>query len=375
VKPGRGKLHSIRNLSTAASFKNKERCRMRRLTSAFLISVGVHIFLLSLTFRLRTDEPVPVVEPSLALYTELEVIPERTLSVSTDGQTRSDAGTAFLDAAEGISGGDSGHDGAGEARGKAPSGSAGETDGSGPSGRETNRRGSRFTPVAGPVFRRPYAGSAAADGVAAEHVRSWRSEWDFSGVRPKADAAGDYMRLKSGLAGIFRPEAHQPKPEKNPVRFDFMPTEVQVRAMASVYSRKKATQNDLYLDLDPGRPMTASLYNRELDFLVSKGFLTRKKISPQNLLMLVTPVGAVPVEMSRLNRLNPVFEYKAQVDRSKLLAYMQSQETRLRDRLLRATAEDSAATGRALAECERSMAALAEEKVAGNPSRMKESRP
>jgi hypothetical protein len=335
---------------------------MRRLTSAFLISLGTHIILLSLAFRLRTDEPVPVVEPLLALYTELEVIPEGTLFVSADGQTRSDAGTASPDAFEEASGDGSGHDGAGEARPGSASGTVGEPDGSGAPGRETTHRWSRYTPVAGPVARRPYSGSAAADSVAAAHVRSWRSEWDFSGVRPQADAAGDYTRQKSGLAGIFRPEAPQPKPEKNPVRFDFMPTEVQVRAMASVYRKKKATQKDLYLDLDPGRPMTASLFNRELDFLVSKGFLTRKKISPQNLLMLVTPVGAVPVEMSRLNRLNSVFEYKAQVDRSKLLAYMQSQETRLRDRLLRATAEDSAATGRALAECERGMAALAEEK-------------
>jgi hypothetical protein len=361
----------------AASFKNKERYRMRRLSSAFLISLGAHILVLSLAFRMRTADPVLIAEPSLALYTELEVIPEGTLSVSGVTQARSDAATASPSpgAFENVSGVGSGRDGAGETRGNAPSGNAGEPDGSGPPGRETARRWSRFTPVAGPVSRRPYAGSAAADSAAAAHVRNWRSECDFSGVGPKADAAGDYMRQKSGLAGIFRPQAPQPGPEKNPVRFDFMPTEVQVRAMASVYRKEKASQNDLYLDLDPGRPMTASLFNRELDFLVSKGFLTRKKISPQNLLMLVTPVGAVPVEMSRLNRLNPVFEYKAQVDRSKLLAYMQSQETRLRDRLLRAAAEDSAAARRALAECERSMAALAEDKVAENPGRKKEARP
>ncbi|MDM7926776.1 MAG: hypothetical protein QUS35_12240 [bacterium] len=243
-----------------------------------------------------------------------------------------------------------------------PSGTAGPTDGSGLPGRETSRVGSRFIPVSGPVAKRAYAGSAAADSAAAAHVRDWwKSGWDFSGIRPPADAAGEMMRKKSGLADVFRPNAPQPKPEKNPVRFDFMPSEVHVRAMASVYRKENPTQKDLYLDLDAGRPMTAALFNRELDFLVSKGFLTRKKISPENPLMVVTPIGAVPVEMSRLNRLNPVYEYKAQVDRSRLLAYLQSHQTRLRDRLVHAEAEDSAAVARSLAECERSMAALAEE--------------
>ncbi len=276
---------------------------------------------------------------------------------------RSGSGTGLTDDSGLYPGSDPGHGGGGETQMHAPPGEAGVTDGSGLPGRETARVGSRYIPVSGPVARRIYAGSAAADSVAAARVRDWwKSGWDFSGTRPTADAVGEMMRKRSGLTDVFRPNAPQPKPEKNAVRFDFMPSEVQVRAMASVYRKEKPTQKDLYLDLDAGGPMTASIFNRELEFLVSKGFLTRKKISPQNLLMLVTPVGAVPVEMSRLNRLNPVYEYKAQVDRSRLLAYLQSHQTRLRDRLAHAAAEDSAAAARSLAECERGMAALAEEK-------------
>ncbi|MBN2201184.1 hypothetical protein JW777_04455 [bacterium] len=336
---------------------------MRRLSSAFLISLGAHILIFLLVFRTQTPESGPSAGPFLMLYAELEVVPAGSRSVPSGRQGRSDAGPASPDAAGDVSGGLPERESGGAERLNATSGTAGPADGSGLPGRETARSGSRYLPVAGPVSRRTYAGSAAADSAAAAHVRDWRkSEWDFSGVRPPADAAGEMMRKRSGLADVFRPDAPQPKPEKNPVRFDFMPSEIQVRAMASVYRKEKPTQKDLYLDLDPGRPMTASIFNRELEFLVSKGFLTRKKISPQNPLMLVTPVGAVPVEMSRLNRLNPVYEYKPQVDRSRLLAFLQSHQTRLRDRLVRAAAQDSAAAARALAECERSMAALAEEK-------------
>ncbi len=335
---------------------------MRRLSSAFLISLGAHILVFLLVSRIWTPGQDPSAGPLLALYTEVNLIPEGAQSAAAGKPARTGSGTISPEASEIISGGGPGHENGGEERGNAQSGTSDETDGSGRFPAWKARSGSRYVPVAGPVYRRPYAGSAAADSAAAAHVRDWwKSGWDFSGIRPPADAAGEMMRKKSGLADVFRPDAPQPKPEKNPVRFDFMPSEVQVRAMASVYRKQKPTQKDLYLDLDPGKPMTASLYNRELEFLVSKGFLTRKKISPQNLLMLVTPVGAMPVEMSRLNRLNPVYEYKAQVDRSKLLAYLQSHQTRLRDRLVHAAAEDSAAAARALAECERSMAALAEE--------------
>ena len=302
-------------------------------------------------------------ETFLSLYTELELIPEPSRTSTAAEPARPGAQTRSPDDSRTPPGGGPGHGGGGEPRAIVASANAGEAEGSESPGRQTSRIGSRYIPVSGPVAKRPYAGSAAADSVAAARVRDWwKSGWDFSGIRPPADAAGEMMRKKSGLADVFRPNAPRPKPEKNPVRFDFMPSEVHVRAMASVYRRQKPTQKDLYLDLDAGRPMTAALFNRELDFLVSKGFLTRKKISPENPLMLVTPVGAVPVEMSRLNRLNPVYEYKAQVDQSILRAYMQSQETRLRDRLVRAAVKDTAAVGRTLRECVRSLAALAEEK-------------
>ncbi|MDM7924805.1 MAG: hypothetical protein QUS35_02200, partial [bacterium] len=69
---------------------------MKRLALAFLISLGVHILAFSTVFRMRTTEPVLIDEPSLSLYTELEVIPEGSLAVSAARQGRSDPGPCLL---------------------------------------------------------------------------------------------------------------------------------------------------------------------------------------------------------------------------------------------------------------------------------------
>jgi hypothetical protein len=129
--------------------------------------------------------------------------------------------------------------------------------------------------------------------------------------------------------------------------------------MATLYKKGKATQTDLYLALDPSIPMTAATLNRQLDFLVEKGLVTRKKISPENLFGIATPLGVIGIEMSRKNRLNPVYEYKSQVDREKLLAYLQSNEFLLHERLKKTAAKDSAAVQRLIRRCEREMGILA----------------
>jgi hypothetical protein len=323
---------------------------MKRLAFAFLISLGVHILAYTLAFRTRPAEPDRSDEPLLSLYPEFV-----TLSATSPPGVSVRPARAGIGAAPGDGGREgSQEEGTREGRPVGPAGGGG-------SGRPETTHGGRFTPLAGPIARRPAGRSAAADSTARGRIKGWRSGWDFSGVRAPADAVGESMRIKSGLSDVFRPGAPPSKPEKNPVQFDFMPSEVQVHAMASVYKKDKATQKDLYLDLDSSAPMTASLFNRELEFLVSKGFLTRKKISPENLFTFMTPFGAMPVEMSRKNRLNPVYEYKAQVDRTKLLSFLQSHETQLSDRLLQSSRRDTAAVAGALRECRRSMAALVRE--------------
>jgi hypothetical protein len=152
-------------------------------------------------------------------------------------------------------------------------------------------------------------------------------------------------------------ESH--KEEKNPVQLDFLPDETHVQVMAALYKNGKATQKDLYLSLDPSIPMTAGLFDRQLDFLVEKGLVTRKKISPENLFGIATPFGVLGFEMSRKNKLNPVYEYKSQLDREKLLAYLQSNEFLLHEKLKRTAAGDTAAVHRLIHRCEKEMGILA----------------
>jgi hypothetical protein len=331
---------------------------MKRLALAFLVSLGIHVLAYALAFRVRRAEPRTGDGPRLTPYPECV-----TLAEVVSAETREPPGRREGDGSRGVPAGTAAgapESGPAEKRGEGTEETAG-AGGSGGSGRPQAACRGRYAPLAGPIARRSGTGPAAADSTARGRLAGWRSGWDFSGIQGPADAVGASQRKRSGLADGFKPQAPAPKPEKNPPRFDFKPSAVQVRAMATLYRRGPATQKDLYLELDPGARMTASLFDRELDFLVSKGFLTRKKISPQNLFTFITPLGAVPVEMSRLNRLNPVYEYRAQVDRAKLLAFLQSRETGLRDRLLKASARDTAAVGRALRECERNMAKLAEE--------------
>jgi len=107
-------------------------------------------------------------------------------------------------------------------------------------------------------------------------------------------------------------------------RFDFIPTRAQIEALAYLFRNDEATQIDLYANLDSAAGVTARHFDDELDFLVRKGFVTRKKISPRHTLMVGAGGIAVPIELSRKNRLNPVWDYQPRVDRIRLRHYLQS---------------------------------------------------
>jgi hypothetical protein len=61
--------------------------------------------------------------------------------------------------------------------------------------------------------------------------------------------------------------------------------------------------------------------------------------------------------MSGRNRRNPVYEYKALVPRQTLLAFLQSHEFFLAERLRKASPKDTALVRSLLRRCERGMAA------------------
>lgn len=105
-----------------------------------------------------------------------------------------------------------------------------------------------------------------------------------------------------------------------PPRFDFMPTEVQIRAMAHVLKSTKATQIEIYKHMDVNQPITAEGMNRSLDVLVNKGFLKRKKVSPENIFTFF----GIPIEMSSLNRKNEIYEYEPKLTRNKIMDFLQA---------------------------------------------------
>ena len=161
-------------------------------------------------------------------------------------------------------------------------------------------------------------------------------------VRAKDDIAEYIRRRNEGMSPYFLPPAVPSSGEKEiPPQFNFLPTEDQIHAMAELFKKNSGTQLELYSTLDTALPITAEMMDRNLDMLVEKGFVTRKKISPQNIFVIATPLFAFPIEMSRKNRLNPLYLYKPKVEKSKLLAYLQSRLFTMEDRLRESPADSS----------------------------------
>ena len=112
------------------------------------------------------------------------------------------------------------------------------------------------------------------------------------------------------------------KADKEPdPQFDFIPTVTQVRVLDVLYAKKKATQLEIYPLLDTSQPITAEGVNRQLEALMNKGFLSRRKISSEYHFMLF----GTPIEISSKNRKNVLYVYESKVDRKKLLDFLQAQ--------------------------------------------------
>ncbi len=125
--------------------------------------------------------------------------------------------------------------------------------------------------------------------------------------------------LDPGALNTDRKSAKIPSPQ-----FNFMPTLPQIEAMACLYEKGKCTQVDLYSSLT-AVPITAEQFDKELERLYRKGFLDREKISPENIFTIQSPFGSIPFEMSRKNRLNPLYLYEPKVDRQQIMTFLQAQ--------------------------------------------------
>lgn len=142
----------------------------------------------------------------------------------------------------------------------------------------------------------------------------------ISGYDPKS-----MLNIPGLLASIVTALPNLP-PSKQSVRqkpkITVMPSLTEVNILKTLWDKKKVTQNTIYADLDTSIKLTAEDLDLVLNGMVDKGLVARKKISPQNIMKVMTPAGAVDVEMSELNRKNPVYEYQALAVKDDVLRFL-----------------------------------------------------
>ncbi len=152
-------------------------------------------------------------------------------------------------------------------------------------------------------------------------------------IQKRTEGSNPMMLSTDKLFGF--PEGRQI--ESHPSQFNFMPSKVQVLSMAYLYEHREATQIDLYANIPVDEPITAEGMNQSLDQLVSKGLLTRQKVSPEQLFNFF----GFPLEMSSKNRKNHIYKYTPSVDKQKIMAYLQSRLYLMREKLLTSPADST----------------------------------
>ncbi len=178
-------------------------------------------------------------------------------------------------------------------------------------------------------------------------------------ARPPRDLAGEFLHRwnEGGTPLLLNPAGLGGKREWNASApsFTFIPGRDQLEALSYLWRHDTADQLDLYANLPDSLPLTAESFNSHLDHLVQKGFLRRRKVSPQNLLTFSTPLGCIPLELSPQNRRNPVWEYSVTVDKTLLTRFLQARLTFLQDSLARAEADKKPLLRRHIKELEQKL--------------------
>ena len=132
------------------------------------------------------------------------------------------------------------------------------------------------------------------------------------------------------------------KPSGNP-RITKEPTKVELHVLNRLWAEGERTDPELYSSLDSNVPITATGFNRILEDMVEKGFLTRKIVSPQKLMGIMTPIGMTYVELSEMNLRNQVYEYKNVLTKEDVMNYLHGQLFELKQKADSSNAEAEAA--------------------------------
>lgn len=140
-----------------------------------------------------------------------------------------------------------------------------------------------------------------------------------------ANESNDPMENELFLKNLgLVPASQLPPPEREEktykTKYDFVPSKIQIQALKLLSEDRASDQLNLYSRLKTTEPTTMETFIREMDLLYKKGFVTRKKISPEN----VFNGFGIPVEMDQKNRKNPVYQYTLQIDPETLVHYLES---------------------------------------------------
>jgi hypothetical protein len=118
----------------------------------------------------------------------------------------------------------------------------------------------------------------------------------------------------SALSGLNKLFSSPKKP-----RIQRIPSDIQLEALNVLWEDERATDMDIYAQLDTSLRLTATDLNNALADLYEDGIVTRRQVSPRN---EFTVLGGVKIEMSPQNRRNKVYEYKAEVKRQEFIDYL-----------------------------------------------------
>ena len=110
------------------------------------------------------------------------------------------------------------------------------------------------------------------------------------------------------------------KKKEKPVRLDFVPSDVELDILQTLWNNSQATDVEIYTALDSSFRVTAADLNEIMTKLADKGLLKRKLVSPRN--EFTFPLGAV--EMSAKNRRNRVYLYESRINSDEVLRYLQA---------------------------------------------------
>ena len=122
---------------------------------------------------------------------------------------------------------------------------------------------------------------------------------------------------------------------------DYICDKIEAKALNFLFQEDKGTQIDMYACFNLTDSITASELNGRLEKLVTMGFLSRKKISPQLPFTISAFFIQIPIEMSKKNRDNPLYEYKPLISRKNLITYLQAKLYILKEKLDNNTANRS----------------------------------